>query len=727
MSRLPTRVRLLILAVGAAGAVSLAVRVPQITKWSGEDTWGFVALAAGIAVGELFPLALRRGTEILYLSLTDAVWTAGLVLLLSGMPHPVAPSILTAGVAVGTFLGQALRRRPAVKIAFNVGQYLFGITVAELIFQALHPASVSHPVIWIYTAVAMAVFFAINASATALVISWVEGTPFPSVILPPLVPNAMHWVGNVSLGVLIAVIWTEAPSAVPLMAVPLGVSYSAYRAWLRGLEERDALRNLYEAGRSLVGPLDEVGFDRFLSLVSKVLTANAAELVIIEGQKVTIQSETSKLVLTASSDGNGSRSPHAYVPVRDGLAPQVAVIGEPDNPEGLLAVYRAEPLTASDRSLLETLGSQVRASLLNQRLYREVADQRARLADIISNTTDGIFTADSKGRILSWNPAMEGITGLSESLVIGHTWSELIESKTMSSSSIGVSSRMEEILLIRADGSEQWIRATRGPIDDPEGELDGEVVVARDVTAQREADNAKADFIATVSHELRTPLTPLKGLIGTLLSGVGEDSVQARREYYEIMKRQASRLERLILDLLQVSSIDAGGLSLEIGLVDLKALVTERTEEIRSEHSDRRVDLRTPDSPMFIHADAFRAGQVVGNLLSNAVKHSPGGSPLEISVAAAGNEAVVSVRDQGEGIYPSDHDRVFERFYRSDDTKARQTGGAGLGLYIAKRLVEAMGGRIWLTSAPGEGSTFSFSLPLASAGATSLPAKASAV
>src|SRR5919204_3695409 len=253
MSRLPTRVRLLILAVGAAGAVSLAVRVPQITKWSGTDTWGFVALAAGIAVGELFPLALRRGTEILYLSLTDAVWTAGLVLLLSGMPHPVAPSILTAGVAVGTFLGQALRRRPAVKIAFNVGQYLFGITVAELIFQALHPASVSHPVIWIYTAVAMAVFFAINASATALVISWVEGTPFPSVILPPLVPNAMHWVGNVSLGVLIAVIWTEAPSAVPLMAVPLGVSYSAYRAWLRGLEERDALRNLYEAGRSLVG------------------------------------------------------------------------------------------------------------------------------------------------------------------------------------------------------------------------------------------------------------------------------------------------------------------------------------------------------------------------------------------------------------------------------------------------------------------------------------------
>jgi len=692
--------------------------LPQITHWSGADTWGFAALAAGIAVGELFPLALRRGTEILYLSLTDAVWTAGLVLLIAGLPRPEGPSVLTAAVGVGTLVGQALRRRPPIKIAFNVSQYLCAITVAEIIFGALHTASASDPTVWGYAATAMAACFAVNASATALVISWVEGEPFTSVLLPPLMPNVMHWVGNLSLGVLIAVTWTEVPSAVPLMLVPLAVSYSAYRAWLRGMEERDALRNLYEAGRSLLGPLDQAGFDRFLSLVRKVMTAQAAELIIIEGQKVTIHSESSKLVITASSDGNGNRSPQAYVPVHDGLAPQIAVIGGPENPEGVLAVYRSDPLTASDRSLLETLGSQVRASLLNQRLYMEAAEQRTRRGDMIANTSDGIFTEASDGSILSWNPAMERITGLAANGVMGRAWDQMIESKIISSSSIDGSGRMEDILLLRTDGSEQVIRTTRSPITDPQGDRDGEVVVARDVTMQRAAERTKADFIATVSHELRTHLTPLKGLIGTLLAGVGEDSTEARREYYEIMKRQASRLERLILDLLQVSSFDAGGLSLDIGPVDLNALVSERIEEVRSEHPDRRIDLHVPEGPLIIAADAFRAGQVVGNLLSNAAKHSPAETAIEVTLVGSGREAVVSIRDEGEGINPADHERVFERFYRTVQAKARQTGGAGLGLYIAKRLVEAMGGRMWLSSTPGEGSTFSFSLPAVGAAAS---------
>jgi PAS domain S-box-containing protein len=712
--QLPARARLLILLIGLSGAAGLALRTPEIARWSGADAWTFVALAGAIAIVELFPLPLRHRTEILYLSLTDALWTMGLLVLLSGPANGARPGILLAAVGTGTLVGQALRRRAPVKIAFNIGQYLLGVTLAELIFGALHPLTSSDPVAWLEAALAMAVCFLVNACATALVISWVEGESFASVLLPPLGTNVMHWVGNLSLGVLIAVTWTEVPAAIPLMLIPLAVSYSAYRAWLRGTKERDIIRTLYEAGRSLLGPLDGDGFDQFLGLVRRSLSAEAAEVVMIDGDRVTIRSESETLVLTATSEDGQARSAQAYVRVRDGLAPQVAVIGGPDDPGGLLAVYRAEPLSVSDRSLLEALAPQVQARLVNHRLFREMEEQRAQLADIIAHTTDGIFTMCAEGSILSWNPAMTRITGLEAGEAIGRRWADVVDSGMSSSPPVEGWSSHQDILLDRIDSSEHWIRTARSPMRDSEGTLTGEVVVARDVTAELETERLKADFLATVSHELRTPLTPLKGLIATLLRGVGEDSPDARREYYQIMERHAERLERLIVDLLQVSTIDAGGLSLELRPVDLRGLVAEHVEGVRREHPDRKVAFEAPDGIFIAKADPFRVEQVLSNLLSNALKHSPSDAPIVVTLAETGHDAVVSVRDGGDGIHPSDHDRVFERFYRAATTRARQTGGAGLGLYIAKRLLEAMGGTIWLDSTPGSGTTFSFSLPVPS-------------
>jgi PAS domain S-box-containing protein len=712
--QLPARARLLILSIGVSGGACLALRVPEIARWSGADAWTFVALAAAIAIVELFPLPLRHRTEILFLSLSDALWTMGLLVLLSGPAGGAGGGILVAAVGAGTLVGQALRRRAPVKIAFNIGQYILAVTLAEFIFRALHPLTPSDPVAWLEAALAMGACFCVNACATALVISWVEEESLTSVLLPPLGTNVMHWVGNLSLGVLIAVTWTEVPAAIPLMLIPLAVSYSAYRAWLLGMKERDVMRTLYEAGRSLLGPLDGDGFDQFLALVRTLLSADAAELVMIDGDRVVIRSESETLVLTATSEDGQARSVQAYVRVRDGLAPQVAVIGGPEDPGGLLAVYRAEPLSASEQSLLEALAPQVKARLVNHQLFREIEEQRAQLADIIAHTTDGIFTMSAAGSILSWNPAMTRITGLEDAEAIGRRWADVIAPGTSSSSPIGGSNGSRDILLDRGDGSEHWIRTARSPIRDREGTLTGEVVVTRDVTAELETERLKADFLATVSHELRTPLTPLKGLIATLLAGLGEDSPEARREYYQIMERHAGRLERLIVDLLQVSTIDAGGLSVEFRPVDLRALVAEHVEEVRREHPNRQVAFEAPDEFVIAKADPFRVGQVLSNLLSNAVKHSSSDAPIAVTLAEIGHEAVVSVRDGGDGIHPSDHDRVFERFYRAATTRALQTGGAGLGLYIAKRLLEAMGGRIWLDSAPGNGASFSFSLPVPS-------------
>jgi PAS domain S-box-containing protein len=706
--RLPARVRLLILVIGLAGAWALALRAGEMTRWSAAEVWTFAALAGVIALVELFPLPLRHRTEILYLSLTDALWTTGLVVLLSGPGH-ARPGILVAAIAAGTLLGQGLRRRAPIKIVFNVGQYLLAVTLAEVIFTSLHPTDPADPATWLAAALAMAACFAVNASATALVISWVEGESFASVFLPPLGTNVMHWVGNLSLGVLIAVTWNVSPAALPLMLVPLAVSYSAYRAWLHGIKERDVMQTLYEAGRSLLGPLEEDGFDRFLPLVRRILSAEAAELVLVDGARVAITSETGTLTLTATTEDGGSASAEAYVRVRDGVAPQVALIGAPEDPSGLLAVYRSEPLSAADRSLLEALASQVRSRLLNHQLFREVVEQRRRLADIIAHTRDGIFTTSADGAILSWNPGMTRITGVEGAHAIGHTWHEVIESQTTSVSPVDASGSSEDIVLSRPDGTERWIRAVRSPILNREGSLTGEVVVARDVTAELEAERLKADFLATVSHELRTPLTPLKGLVATLLAGTGEDSPEARTEYYRIMHRQAGRLERLITDLLQVSAMDAGGLAVDAVPMDLGALVHEQVDEIRREHPDRAIAWAMPDHGVIVTADPFRTGQVLSNLLSNALKHSPESAQIRVTVAADGPHAVVSVRNGGDGIHPADRDQVFERFYRGSATRTRQTGGAGLGLYIAKRLVDAMGGEIWLDTE--DGTTFSFSLP----------------
>ena len=712
MSRLPGRVRALIVTVIVAGIAALALRTPEIIHWSSADTWSFVGLSVGIMLFELFPLPLRQRTEILYLSLTDALWTVGLILLIAGPGDP-HPGVLTAAVASGTILGQSLRRRAPIKVAFNVGQYLVAITLAEFVFTALHPVVVPDPRTWLEAAAAMAACFALNAAATARVISWVEGERFLATLVPPLIPNVMHWAGNLSLGVLIAVTWDLLPAALPLTLVPLAVSYSAYRAWLRGTQERDVMRMLYEAGQSLLGPLEEGVFDRFLAVVQRLLAAEAAELVLLHRSNVTIVSGSGTSTLTEATTGQDLGSPMAYVRVRDGLAPQIATIGELEDPQGVLAVYRSEPLSTSDRSLLEALSSQVRARLLNQQLFREIAEQRSQLADIIAHTRDGIFTTSSNGAIRSWNPGMTRITGVPASDAIGRTWHEVIRSQTTSVSPIDAAGTSEDIVLRRPDDSERWIRAIRSPILERGGALTEEVVVARDITAELEAERLKADFLATVSHELRTPLTPLKGLAATLLAGIGEDSPEARQEYYRIMHRQASRLEHLITDLLQVSAMDAGGLQMEPRPIDIGALLLEQVHEVRREHPDRPIGLAVPEHALIVDADPFRVEQVVSNLLSNAVKHTPVCTPIHVGVVGEGANAVVSVHDDGDGIHPADRDQIFDRFFRGSESRSRQTGGAGLGLYIAKRLVEAMGGSIWLS--PDPGTTFSFRLPLITA------------
>jgi PAS domain S-box-containing protein len=713
-SDLPLRVRLLIGLVTAAAAASIALAIPAAMRWTHRDLLAWAGLAAAGAVVEQFLLPLWHRTERQFFSLTDALWMGGLLL--------ARPSVLILGVGAAILVGQSVRRVAPYKVLFNVGQYILSVTAAEAVFQAIHPARPTGPLAWLAGAVAMLAYFAVNTSTVGLVISLVVQKPFLSVMARPFTLNVLQWAGNMGIGILGVELWQNNRVGLPLLLVPALASYLAYQGWLKGLQERDRLRGLYEAGQELAAPLGSADdFGPFLAAVERMLNADAAELVLVNGDQVSIHDSVGRVALRAEAGGEPrDRGAEAYVRVRLGMTPFVVPITGEGQTHGVLAVYREQGLSKSERSLMDALSAQVAVRLQNVRLFFETIEQRTQLEEIIGHTSDGIFVVSPDWTIRSWNPAMERVTGFRAEEAVGRGWEQILGTVPPESRGLHPAGDIpeepatgREVQIVRKDRVTRWIGYTWNPIVDRESQVEAYVVVARDITAERQAQRLKDDFVATVSHELRTPLTPLKGFVMALLHGTVEDSAEARREYYEIMLKQANRLERLITDLLEVSRIEADAPLVKSEVVELTALVTEKVQEFADQEPGREFRTMTHGTVRPVLGDPFRIDQVLSNLLSNAVKYSPPGSAIDIVVRGDGDHASVSVVDLGEGIPAEEHERVFERFHRVDSGLTRTTGGAGLGLYIARRLIGAMSGRLWVESQLGYGATFSFTLPVA--------------
>jgi PAS domain S-box-containing protein len=261
------------------------------------------------------------------------------------------------------------------------------------------------------------------------------------------------------------------------------------------------------------------------------------------------------------------------------------------------------------------------------------------------------------------------------------------------------------------DGRARWINYAHAPVVTGDGEMEADVVVVRDVTRERQTDELKSDFVASVSHELRTPLTPIKGFLLTLMREDRDFAKERRREYYKLMLTQAQRLERLIEDLLEVTRLESGAGLVDATPIDAVDLVRQVSDRFMAEDAERVIHPVLPDHAVYCRGDWLRVDQVLGNLLSNALRYSPPHEPVEVRLIPQGREVVFEVRDWGPGIPIDEQARIFERFHRLGHYMTREPGGAGLGLYLAKRLVEAMGGRIWVSSRLGAGSVFSFALP----------------
>ncbi len=399
---------------------------------------------------------------------------------------------------------------------------------------------------------------------------------------------------------------------------------------------------------------------------------------------------------------------------------------------GLVAFLRLSPTVRALRDLSDVLGrwmaGDLEARVLPQtddelgdlgHAYNRMADrlretilalreEQARLSGLLERMTDGVLITDRERRVRLINPAAARLLDIAPERALGRPfvqvvwdhrlvelWEECREQKEEGAGLIDLAPRRPTVF-----------QAIISPL---EGEEGATLVLLQDLTRVRELETVRRDFVANVSHELRTPLATLKALVETLREGALEDP-QAAHRFLEPMEGELDRLDRIVGELLDLTRIESGRMPLQMTRAALTEIIGPPVEELRplAERAGLRLTVHLPPDlpPVLVDVDGMR--RVIVNLVHNAIRFTPSG---EVTVRAerTGEEVIISVRDTGIGIAPEDLPRVFERFYKA---RGSPSGGAGLGLAIARHIVLAHGGRIWAESAPGQGSTFYVALPV---------------
>jgi two-component system phosphate regulon sensor histidine kinase PhoR len=361
---------------------------------------------------------------------------------------------------------------------------------------------------------------------------------------------------------------------------------------------------------------------------------------------------------------------------------------------------------------LSALAGNASAVLSNAELYQRVAVERERSYAILSNIADGIVAVDREGKVVLWNEAAEAITGVPAEAALERTPVEVLQRELAADDDDRVRERM---LSIQRGGEEVWLSLTEAIMRDPVGSVSGRIFAFRDVSAERIVDQMKSAFVSTVSHQLRAPLTSIYGFAETLLRRDVLFGEAERETFLGYIASEAQRLTSIVDTLLTVARLEAGDLHVELAPTDLREVVSQVVTSVQqgAEVNGHRFELRLPEEPLAASADAEKLGQILTNLLDNAVKFSPDGGTVTVEAHRRRGRVEVRVVDEGHGIPEGEREHIFSKFHRSETSGG--PGGAGLGLFIARGLVTAMGGRLWVDSADGGGSSFAFDLPLADA------------
>ncbi|HKC51623.1 MAG TPA: ATP-binding protein [Myxococcota bacterium] len=343
--------------------------------------------------------------------------------------------------------------------------------------------------------------------------------------------------------------------------------------------------------------------------------------------------------------------------------------------------------------------------------HGEISAERDRLETVLRVMVEGVLVVDDELRIVLANPRVRELFG-TRAEPEGRRPLESIRSADVHdllAEALASSAPVRRELAV--GGAERRVLGVQAASFSIAG-TKGAVAVFHDMTEVRRLETVRRDFVANASHEIKTPLTAIRGFAETLLGAALPE--RETRSYLQIILNHSERLSRLVEDLLELSRLESGSHKLAPSAFDVAALATQLCEELEPRIRERGFDVRVQgeDAPQAL-ADPRAVEQILQNLLDNALKYSDSGKRIDVRVRGAGPSVRVDVADRGPGIPEADRARIFERFYRVDRGRSREQGGTGLGLAIVKHLVQASGGEIWVTSTPGEGSTFSFTLPAA--------------
>jgi PAS domain S-box-containing protein len=374
----------------------------------------------------------------------------------------------------------------------------------------------------------------------------------------------------------------------------------------------------------------------------------------------------------------------------------------------LIAADTHQPFTSADFELALELARRAAVAVDNARLFRE-AERGANAARALAYVADGVVLIDRDGIVRHWNPAAASITSVAEEDALERPVSEVVPAWDALTTHVplvapGAPARPVTVPIV-IDGDERWVAVSGVEFEQ------GRVYALQDVTEEHMLEKTRSDFVTTASHELRTPLAAVYGAIRTLRRADVELSEDDRAQFLEMIESEATRLARIVDQILLAGQLDADAVELEVTECD-PSEIAARVIESAQVHVPEAISLTLDvDGAPKISCDENKLRQVLVNLVDNAVKYSPGGGRVELRVRNGDGSCVIDVVDEGLGIPPGERERIFEKFYRLDPQQTHGVGGSGLGLYICRELVERMEGRLSVESEPGKGSRFTLELP----------------
>ncbi|MGG1574949.1 two-component system histidine kinase PnpS [Fictibacillus sp. NRS-1165] len=343
-----------------------------------------------------------------------------------------------------------------------------------------------------------------------------------------------------------------------------------------------------------------------------------------------------------------------------------------------------------------------------EKMTKSYESQQDRLKTLIENMGSGLILIDSDGYITIVNRAFKEIFKEYTDSWTGHLFHEVFPYKEITkivedTFIMETNIRKQVVLPIHIERKNFDIYSA--PVLNSLGKLRGIVLVFHDITELKKLEQMRKDFVANVSHELKTPVTSLKGFAETLLDGA-DGNPEIRKKFLTIMWKESDRLQHLIQDLLDLSKVEQG-FSLNLQKVNLATIVEEVMLMLETKTQEKEIKIKySAEGNTVIEGDSPRLKQVFINLINNSLNYTPKGGRVTIRLKESSEKVTFSVSDTGIGIHKEEISRIFERFYRVDKARSRNSGGTGLGLAIVKHLVEAHRGRIHVKSKPGEGSTF---------------------